>query len=73
MGVMLGVGTDNDDPAAERDVPEAAAIEEEPEIEEISRAPRETVQGQCIRVARKRHGEWVFHEEGHSDRAVRKL
>jgi hypothetical protein len=26
MGVMLGVGTDNDDPAVERDVLEAAAI-----------------------------------------------
>jgi hypothetical protein len=44
MGVVLGIGTDNDDPAAERDVPKVAAIEEEPEIEEISQAPKETVQ-----------------------------
>jgi hypothetical protein len=58
---------------AEEDAPEAAAIEEEPKIEEINRAPKETVQPQRIRVARKHHGEWVFHEEDHSDRAVRKL
>jgi hypothetical protein len=44
MGVVLGVGTDNDDPAAERDVPKAAVIEEEPEIEEISQDPKEIVQ-----------------------------
>lgn len=69
MGVVLGVGTNNDNPAAEGDAPEAAAIEEEPKIEEINRAPKETVQPQCIHVARKRHGEWVFH----ADRAVRKL
>jgi hypothetical protein len=43
MGVVLGVGTDNDDPTAERDVPKAAVIEEEPEIE-ISQDPKETVQ-----------------------------
>jgi signal recognition particle subunit SEC65 len=73
MGVMLGVGTDNDDPTAERDVPKAIAIEEELEIEEISRAPKEIVQLQCIHMARKRHGEWVFHEEDHFDRAMRKL
>jgi hypothetical protein len=36
MSVVLGVGTDNDNPAIERDVPEVAAIEEEPEIEEIN-------------------------------------
>jgi hypothetical protein len=73
MGVVLGVGTDNDDPTAERDVPEATTIEEEPEIEEISRAPKETVQPQCIHMARKRHGKWVFPEEDHFDRAMRKL
>jgi hypothetical protein len=33
----------------------------------------EIVQPQCIHVARKCHGEWVFHEEDHSDRAVHKL
>jgi hypothetical protein len=73
MGAVLGAGTSNDNPAAEGDAPEAAAIEKEPEIEEINRAPMETVQPQFIGVARKRHGEWIFHEEDHSDRAVRKL
>jgi hypothetical protein len=73
MGVVLDVGTDNDDPTVERDVPEATTIEEEPEIEEISRAPKEIVQPQCIHMARKRHGKWVFPEEDHFDRAMRKL
>jgi hypothetical protein len=44
MGVVLGDGTDNNNPAAEEDAPEAAAIEEEPKIEEINRAPKEIVQ-----------------------------
>ena len=44
VGVVLGVGTSNDNPAAEGDAPEAAVIEEEPEIEEINLAPTETVQ-----------------------------
>jgi hypothetical protein len=73
MGVVLSVGTDNDDPTAERDVLEVVAIEEEPKIEEIIWAPKETMQLQCIRVARKHHDEWVFHEEEHSDRALCKL
>jgi hypothetical protein len=59
MGAVLGAGTDNDNPTAEEDAPEAAAIEEEPEIEKINQAPKEIVQPQRIRVARKRHGEWV--------------
>jgi hypothetical protein len=44
MGVVLGAGTGNANPATEGDAPEAAAIEEEPEIEEINRAPMKTMQ-----------------------------
>jgi hypothetical protein len=44
IGVVLGAGTGNDNLAAEEDTPEAAANEEEPEIEEITQAPKETVQ-----------------------------
>jgi hypothetical protein len=44
IGVVLGARTGNDNLAAEEDAPEAAVIEEEPEIEEINRAPKETVQ-----------------------------
>jgi hypothetical protein len=66
MGVVLGAGTGNDNHAAEEDAPAAAAIEEEPEIEEINRAPKETMQLQRIHVARKRHGQRVFHEEDHA-------
>jgi hypothetical protein len=53
IGVMLGTGTGNDNPAAEEDVPEAAVIEEEPKIKEINWAPKEIVQPQRICVARK--------------------
>jgi hypothetical protein len=70
MGVVLSAGIGNDNLAAEEDAPEAAAIEEEPKIEEINWAPKETVQPQHICVARKRHGEWVFHEEDHSKRKL---
>jgi hypothetical protein len=70
IGVVLGAGTSNDNPATEEDTPKAAANEEELEIEEITQAPKETVQPQCIRMARKCHGEWVFHEKDHFDRAV---
>jgi hypothetical protein len=73
MGVVLSAETDNDNPATEGDASKAIVIEEEPKIKEINQAPTEIVQPQCIHVARKRHGEWVFHKEGHSDRAVRKL
>jgi hypothetical protein len=73
IDVVLGARISNDNPAIEEDAPEAATIKEELEIEEINRTPKETVQPQCIRVARKHHGEWVFHEEDHSDTAVRKL
>jgi hypothetical protein len=54
MGVILGTGTGNANPATEGDAPKAAAIAEEPKIGEINRAPTETMQPQCIRVARKR-------------------
>jgi hypothetical protein len=40
---MLGVETGNAKPTAEGDAPEVAAIEAEPEIEEITRAPTETM------------------------------
>jgi hypothetical protein len=73
MGVMLGARTNNDDPATKGDAPGATTTEEEPEIEEINQAPMEIVQPQCIRVARKRHEEWVFHEEYHFDSVVCKL
>jgi hypothetical protein len=52
---------------------EAAAVEEEAEIEEIIRPEEENAAPQCIRVARKQGDEWVFYEEYHSDRAIRKL
>jgi uncharacterized protein YcfJ len=73
MGVMLGAGTSNDNPATKGDALEAAAIEEELEIEDINHAPMETVQPQCIHIARKHHSEWVFHEEDNSNRAMHKL
>jgi hypothetical protein len=73
MGVVLGAGTSNDNPATEENAPEAAAIKEEPEIEEINQAPKETVQPQHIHMARKRHGKWVFHEEDHSNKAMCRL
>jgi hypothetical protein len=44
MGVILGARTGNANPPAEGDALEAAAIEEELEIEEINRAPMETMQ-----------------------------
>jgi t-SNARE complex subunit (syntaxin) len=52
---------------------EGAATEEEVEIEEIIHLEGEKVATQCVRVARRRGDEWVFYEEDHSDRAVRKL
>jgi hypothetical protein len=36
IGVVLGAGTGNDNPATEEDTPKAAANEEELEIEEIT-------------------------------------
>jgi hypothetical protein len=60
-------------PAIEALAVEATAVEEEAEIEEIVRPKQENVAPQCVRVARKRGDEWVFYEEDHSDRAVRKL
>jgi hypothetical protein len=51
----------------------AATVEEEAEIEGIIRLEEENVVPQCVRVMRKQGDEWVFYEEGHSDRAVRKL
>jgi hypothetical protein len=64
-------GTRN--PATEALVGEAAAVEEEAEIEEFVRPKEENMAPQCIRIASKRGDEWVFYEEDHSDQAVRKL
>jgi hypothetical protein len=44
MGVVLGVETGNAKPATEGDALEAAAIEEDPKIEEITRSPTESTQ-----------------------------
>jgi hypothetical protein len=52
---------------------EAAATEEEVEIEEIICPEEEKVVPQCVHVTRKQDNEWVFYEEDHSDRAVHKL
>jgi hypothetical protein len=59
--------------AKEAPAGEAAPAEEEVEIEEIIRPEEEKVVPQCVRIARKRGDEWVFYEEDHSDRAIRKL
>jgi hypothetical protein len=58
-------GTRN--PTTEALVVEAAAVEEEVDIEEIVHPEEENVAPQCVRVARKRGDEWVFYEEEHSD------
>jgi hypothetical protein len=69
--VVKQSGTGN--PTTEALVAEAAATEEEAKIEEIICLDEEKVAPQCVRVARKRGDEWVFYEEDHLDRAVRKL
>jgi hypothetical protein len=48
-------------------------VVEEAEIEEIIFPKEENVAPSCIRVARKQGDEWVFYEEDHSNRAIRKL
>jgi hypothetical protein len=73
MGFILVDRSGTENPTAEALAGEAAAVEEEPEIEEIVRPKEENVAPQCIRVARMRGGKWVFHEEDHSDRAICKL
>jgi hypothetical protein len=51
----------------------AAAVEEEAEIEEIICPEEENPAPQCVCIARKQGHEWVFYEEDHLDRAIRKL
>jgi hypothetical protein len=68
MGVVVVEESGASNPAAV-----GAATEEEAEIEEIIRLEEEKVAPQCVCVTRKRGDEWVFYEEDHSDRAVRKL
>jgi replication fork clamp-binding protein CrfC len=74
-GIMVFVLVDRSstkNPAIEALASEASAVEEL-EIEEIIHHEEENMAPQCVRVVRKRGGEWVFHEEDHSDRAIRKL
>jgi hypothetical protein len=73
MGFVLVDRSGTENPAAEAPAGEAVAVEEEPEIEEIVHPKEENMAPQCIRVARMRGCEWVFHEEDHSDRAICKL
>jgi hypothetical protein len=73
MGLVLVDGGGAENPAAEAPIAEATAAEEEPKIEEIIRPEEDVVAPQCVHVARKRGDEWVFYEEDHSDRAIRKL
>jgi hypothetical protein len=73
MDVVVVEQSGTGNPATEALAVEAAATEEEAEIEEIIRPEEEKVAPQCVRVARKRGDEWVFYEEDHSDRAIRKL
>jgi hypothetical protein len=73
MGVVVVEKSDTRNPTTEAPVVKATAVEEEAEIEEIVRPEEENVVPQCVRVMRKQGDEWVFYEEGHSDRAVRKL
>jgi hypothetical protein len=73
MGVVVVEESGTRNPATEVLAAEATATKEEVEIEEIIRPEEEKVAPQCVRIARKRGDEWVFYEEDHSVRAVRKL
>jgi hypothetical protein len=73
MGLILVDRSSTENLTVEALVGEATAVEEEPEIEEIIRSKEENVVNQCIHVARMRDGEWVYHEEDHSDRSIYKL
>jgi hypothetical protein len=73
MGLILVDRSSTKNLTVEALVGEATVVEEEPEIEEIIRSKEENVVTQCIRVARMRDGEWVFHEEDHSDWSICKL
>jgi hypothetical protein len=73
MGVVEVEESGTGNPATEAPVAEATATKEEAEIDEIIHPEEEKVAPQCVRVTRKRGDEWVFYEEDHLDRAVRKL
>jgi hypothetical protein len=73
MSIVVVEESSAGNPAMEAPAAEGAATEEEAEIEEIIHPEEEKVAPQCVRVVRKRGDEWVFYEEDHSDRAVRKL
>jgi hypothetical protein len=73
MGVVVVEKSGTRNPATEAPAVEAATVEEEAEIEEIVCPEEENMAPQCIWVVRKRGDEWVFYEEDHSDRAIRKL
>jgi hypothetical protein len=73
MGIVVVNKSGTGNPATEALAVEAVAVEEEAEIEEIVHPKEENVAPQCVHVARKRGDKWVFYEEDHSDRAIRKL
>jgi hypothetical protein len=73
MGVVVVEESGTGNPTTETLAAEATATEEEAEIEEIICPEEEKVAPQCVRIARKQGDKWVFYEEDHSDRAVRKL
>jgi dissimilatory sulfite reductase (desulfoviridin) alpha/beta subunit len=73
MGIVVVKESSTGNPAMEALAAEAAGFGEEAEIKEIIHPEEEKVAPQCVRIARKRGDEWVFYEEDHSDRAVRKL
>jgi hypothetical protein len=73
MGVVVVEKSGTGNPATKAPAVKAAAVEEEADIEEIICLEEENVAPQCVRVVRKRGDEWVFYEEDHSDRVVRKL
>jgi hypothetical protein len=73
MGVVVVEKSGTRNPTTEAPAVEATTVEEEAEIEEIVRLEEENVAPQCVWVARKHGDKWLFYEEDHSDRAVRKL
>jgi hypothetical protein len=73
MGVVVVEKSGTGNPTTEAPTFEATAVEEEVETKEIVCPEEENVVPQCISVTRKRGDEWVFFEEDHSNRAVRKL
>ena len=69
MGPTLGARARGSGPTEAAQDP---VEEDTEEIEEIPRPPEEEeVRPQCIRVARQRHNEWVFHEEDWSGASSR--